>query len=653
MRIKLCFSLLIFFTFNHSALAAGDDTPAWLKQAAAQTLPSYPKEVKAVVLHDESRVTVAEDGRVTTTDTYALKLLLRAAREQATAQTAYKTDTDKVKDMRAWLMRPNGEVKSYGKQQMLEGALVDNDVYNEYRRKTLSAVDDADEGCVFGYEITTESRSIFSQFTWYFQSLNPVVMSRITINLPGGWNAQAITFNHAKLEPQVNGANYTWELRSLPPIEEEPASPPHLAARVAINVYPPEGKSTLLRPFATWKDVSRYMVELSNAQDTYNDAMATKARALTANAKTEFEKIQAIARYAQSVNYISIQTNLGRGGGYRPHAALDVFAKNYGDCKDKANLMRALLKAVGIEAHLVSIYSGDPHFVQAEWPSPHQFNHCIIAVKVGGATQASTVIEHSALGRLLIFDPTDDQTPFGDLPDHEQGSLALIEAGDLGDLVRMPRTPPEANKLDSAVEAALDEAGNLNVQLKDRAIGQAAVRERRPYKYLAQPDYVKMTERWITRGAPGAAVSKVAPSDDVNNGRFDLEVEFKAAGYAKTMRGKLMVFKPALVTRRDVPDLSKEKRAYPVVLKPYAFSETARIKLPAGFEVDELPDAVELNQTFGNFAARWEVKDGYLLFKRALIVRAGLLPIEQYAAVRNFFGRVLGAEQAPVVLARK
>ncbi len=46
----------------------------------------------------------------------------------------------------------------------------------------------------------------------------------------------------------------------------------------------------------------------------------------------------------QNIQYISIQTGLGRGGGYRPHASNEVFAKSYGDCKDKANLMRAMLK---------------------------------------------------------------------------------------------------------------------------------------------------------------------------------------------------------------------------------------------------------------------------------------------------------------------
>ena len=135
------------------------------------------------------------------------------------------------------------------------------------------------------------------------------------------------------------------------------------------------------------------------------------------------EKIRAIGRYVQGIRYISIDIGVSRGGGMRPHAAAQVFAKSYGDCKDKANLMRAMLKAINITAYPVAIFSGDPTFVREEWASPYQFNHCIIAILVGDEAQAPTVIKHPKLGRLLIFDPTDDDTPTGDLPEHEQGQF--------------------------------------------------------------------------------------------------------------------------------------------------------------------------------------------------------------------------------------
>src|SRR6185436_6707243 len=131
-------------------------------------------------------------------------------------------------------------------------------------------------------------------------------------------------------------------------------------------------------------------------------------------------------------------------------------AKSYGDCKDKANLMRAMLKIVGIASFPVSIYSGDPDYVRPEWPSPQQFNHCIIAVKVGDETRSPTVIQDARLGRLLIFDPTAEETPVGDLPSYLQGSLALIDAREIDALTKMPTTPPESNLLDRRIEGSID-----------------------------------------------------------------------------------------------------------------------------------------------------------------------------------------------------
>ena len=117
------------------------------------------------------------------------------------------------------------------------------------------------------------------------------------------------------------------------------------------------------------------------------------------------EKIQSIARYVQGIQYISIQTGIGRGGGYRPHTAGDIFAKSYGDCKDKVTVMRAMLKAVGISSYPIGIYSGDASYVNEMWPSPQQFNPAIIAIKISDSTASPISIQHPSIGRLMIFDP--------------------------------------------------------------------------------------------------------------------------------------------------------------------------------------------------------------------------------------------------------
>jgi hypothetical protein len=636
----------------------GDEAPPWLRSAAAVSVPAYPKDVPAVILWDESVVNVEQDGRMTRNNFYAVKVLNREGREEAYAREVYNVDSEKVKEMRAWLISPSGKVKKYGKGETAEVALAENDVYNEARKMIIVASGDAEPGSVFGYETVTEDKSVFGQVAWYFQGRPlPVIKSRISITVPQGWTADGLTLNHSQIEPTVASNTYSWELTDLPPVEEEPMSPPptSIVPWIAINLIQSNDKPGVAakRAFTTWADVSKWLTDLSDSQAVLDDALAGKAKTLTASCQTELEKIAAIGRHAQAINYVSIQIGVGRGGGYRPHLATEVFAKSYGDCKDKANLMRAMLKAVGIQSYLVSINSGDPTYVRKEWPSPQQFNHCIIAVKVSDETQAPTIINHPTLGRLLIFDPTDDNTPVGDLPSYEQGSYALIEAGEAGALVQMPVTPPESNLLSRNGEVSIQPDGGITANLTEQSVGQAAVRERGAYRGLPKQEYLKEIERWVSRGATGAIVSKVEPVDDRQKGQFSLHVEFAAPHYAQLMQERLLVFKPAIVSRREQLALTGATRKHPIVLRPRAFTETIAFRIPNGFEVDETPDPLKLQAAFGNYETSYVTKAGQLLFTRKLVVRASTVQPSDYAKVRGFFEKIGAAEQAPVVLAKK
>lgn len=633
---------------------AGDEAPAWLQQAAAMPVAPYTKDAPAVVLLDESRVTVEADGRTTTVQRFAVRVLVREGRAAARMRVGYIPNTSKVREMKAWLVRDGGPTKAYGKDDFIDIASSADDVYNEARARVISAVDDADKGTVFGCEYVLEDRPLFNQDVWPFQGRLPVVASRLTLAMPAGWTADSVTFNHAKVEPSVAGSVYTWELRDLAGIPEEAEGPPvtNLAPRLAYTYFAPEGAKAG-QSFANWTEVSRWATQLMGPQATPNDAISAKARELTASAKTEMDRIRAIGRHVQDVKYISIQTNLGRGGGLRPHAAVDVFAKSYGDCKDKANLMVTMLKTVGVTAYPVAIYSGDPTYVRREWATPTQFNHCIVAVKVTDAGDAASTIEHPTLGKLLIFDPTDTDTPVGDLPDHEQGSFALLIAGDDGALVTMPAMPPIANRIDRETEVTLAPDGSISGRISERSTGGEAVTERRAFTGLARTDYDKRITRWIASGINSARVTKIAPADDRSANRFALDVEFAADRYAQIMQGRLFVFKPALVSRLEWLALTEPSRTQPVVLDAEAFSETAHIKLPEGFEVDETPDPVKLQTPFGTYTAGYEVKDGTLVFTRAMVLERSTLPAADYAAVRAFFEKVRTADQAPVVLVRK
>jgi hypothetical protein len=635
--------------------APGDETPPWVKQAAAIKVPAYDKEVPAVVLVDESNTTISSDGRVTEIYNFAIRILRREGRSYAGGSVGYNPNVSKVKEFRAWLIRPNAEAKRYGKDDTVDIAGDLNDVYNEYRMRRISAADDADEGCVFAYSYTTEDRSVFTQADWHFQGSLPVISSRYNLSLPAGWRAEGVTFNHPDVEPRVSGTSYSWELTNLPPVPDEPLRPSlsHLVPRLAVSYYPPPNSQSLaIKTFSSWTEVATWLSELGDPQVVINDALARKAYELTALSTTEFDKIRAISQYVQNIQYISIQTGLGRGGGYRPHASTEVFAKSYGDCKDKANLMRAMLKVVGIVAFPVSIHSGDPNYVRASWPSPQQFNHCIIAIKVSDETQASTIINHPTMGRLLIFDATDDQTPVGDLPVYLQGSLALINAKSETELIRMPVTPPEMNQLERIATFELQPDGAIAGEIQEKANGQTAVAFRSDFRGLSKPEYTRMIEQWLTRGATSARLSKVEPLDHSAEGRFTLNVEFSAQQYGQLMQGRLLVFKPAVVDRRDGLSLTASTRKHPVVLRANSYAETVKFRLPSGFAVDEVPDSVKIETSFGSYMTSYEVKDNELVFKRRLSQHATTIAPSDYEVVRKFYESIRAAENAPVVLTR-
>lgn len=636
--------------------AVGDEAPAWLKQLSTVSTPTYEKDVPAVVLLDEQTTTLDSDGKLTITLTYAIKVLIREGKELAVARAVYLTNSSKVKEIKGWLIRQDGFVKKYEKDKVLDLISDPDDVYNETRYKLIDATNEADTGSVFGYQIVTEERPLFTQDIWAFQGRLPTLLSRYTLSLPKEWKATSTTFNRANVEPTVTGSSYTWELRNLSPIPPEPASPSvrNLAPRIAINYFPADStKGSFSRTFANWTEVSKWTSDMHDPQAILDDNVAAKARDLTVNAKTELDKIRAIGTFVQNIQYISIDIGVGRGNGMIPRPSTLVLNRAYGDCKDKANLMRAMLKALKIEAYPIAIYSGDPTYVREEWASPYQFNHCIIAVKVSDETQAPTIILHPALGRLLIFDATDPYTPVGDLPDYLQGSYALIAAGDKGGLTKMPTTPPEANMVDRQGEITLTAEGNISGTIKERASGQSAATFRREFREMPLNEYTKAIERWVTRGASSAKVGKVTPVDIPSEARFTLDVDFNANAYGQLMQGRLLVFKPVVVARRESVFLTEPKRNSPIQLDSNAFSEKMVFKLPDGFTVDETPDAVNLETAFGKYSTSYEVKDGKLIFTRSLVVNQSTVPVDKYETVRSFYTKIRSAEQSPVVLIKK
>ncbi|RPJ60565.1 MAG: DUF3857 domain-containing protein [Acidobacteria bacterium] len=651
-----CIRLLLGLTLIGSA--AADELPVWMRQLSRDALPEVDSKAPAVVLLDDATLGFDEEGVATMTSRWVVKVIKREGREWADAGQTYETETGKVREFRAWLLKPDGTVKKYGKSETVDVSLVADDVYNQARRKLISAKLEAEAGSIFGYEAIHESRSIFTQYEWFFQSTLPVVLSRFRVALPPQWSAKGNTFNCPPFDA-VRGEDrsYSWEMRDLPYRENQPMMPSlvTLVPRLAVNVFPAPGSraSSVLKTFPEWNDVARWLWELADTQMKPDAAVSAKAAELVNDDQSELQKLRAIGRFSQTIKYVSIQTGIGRGGGYKPHLASEILTKFYGDCKDKTNLMRSLLTALRFETYPVSVYAFDRNYIRPDWPSPQQFNHAIIAVKVSDQTIATSVVVHPELGRLLLFDPTDEHTPLGDIPENLQGSFALVGHPDTKSLLPIPVIPVESNCLKRTVTAKLEPNGAMSARISEHSVGQAAVSERSLYKRRTVDEYRKTIEGWISGSILAASIARLDCQDELDSNQFRLDVELTTPKYAQVMQNRLLVFRPALLSRREAVSFMEGVRQHPVEIEPEGFEEQAEIALPDGFVVDELPDSLKLESTFGAYESAVEANGNILKLHRRLSLKPMFLDSDKYTEVKTFFDRISAAEQAPAVLIRK
>ena len=633
---------------------AAEAPPAWLVEAARRPLPQYDARVPAVVLLNERRATVSDAGKVTISIRRAIRILARNGASEARAAEVYTSGASTVRVTRGWMIAPSGEDLKLNKENEYDRPYSpNNDLYSDVRVHGLDASRKADPGSVFGYESVIDETPLFAQFEWSFQWQLPCLVSRFVLTLPAGWHAAASMVNSAALVPTVDGTTSTWELRNLPYIESEPARPEldSLVPRIAISYYPAAGAGASLPvAFSAWSDVSKWLFALNDPPAEPDDAISSKTREVVAGAHSDFQKIQAIGYFVRSIKYISIQTGVGRGGGYRPHTAGEVFRNAYGDCKDKAALMRAMLKAAGIVSYPVFLNATDRDYVREEWPSPEQFNHAIVAVRVSSETQAPAVIDHPALGRLLIVDPTNPLIPPGELPMVEQGGLALVAAVDKSALVRLPMTSSEANLTEGEIHASLSATGMLTATVEEAWHGYAAVAPRCNYYGRTRPDFDKSIEEWVAENVTGAAVSRIEPADSSYPSRFTATFGMTATAYGQMKGGRLMVVKPYILGRRYSILFINPTRSNPIALNAESFRNKVHITLPPGFKLDELPEPLQLDAPFGHYSAKCELSGAELFCSRDLEFRFASVPVEQYAEVRGFFEKILNEEQSLVVL---
>jgi Domain of Unknown Function with PDB structure (DUF3857)/Transglutaminase-like superfamily len=632
------------------ATGALASTPEWLRQAAQTPLPSYPDDANAVVLLDE-RITTVTPGEIRTTYRKAYKILRPQGRRLGTVIVRFDNETQ-LAWFKGWSITSRNEEYEVKDKDAIETSMFSETLYADTRYKLLQ-IPAPDPGSVVGYEYQQRERSSLLQVIWPFQGEIPVRHAHFVLELPPGWSYVAHWINHAEVKPQSAAQNHwSWDLTDVAPIEVEPEMPPlrAVAGHLGIALTPP-GSASSLKSYRTWEEIGRWYMDLSSTRREVTSQLRDKARELTVGAVDPIEKTRRIAAYVQhAIRYVAIEIGIG---GYQPHTAQEVFSSGYGDCKDKATLLSALLREVGIDSYYVLINS-DRDVLTPEFPSMLSFNHVILAINLSQAIATPgwfATIQDSRLGPLLFFDPTDNLTPLGYLPPTLQSNYGLIVTKEGGELVKLPLLPPSANRLRRIATLELDSSGNLKGSIQETRTGSFATSLRAQLLATPKSQREKVFQRLLAKLLDRAVLSGAAVSSlDSFEDSLGLEYKFTAYGYGQRA-GELILFRPSALGRKSRDVLEGKVRKQPLAMSDAASeSDVFDISFPAGFAVDELPAAVRHEIPFATYTSASQASEHVLHYSRTLEMKDVRLSVEQLDGLQKLFREMADDERTYTVL---
>ena len=617
------------------AAFAARELPHWIRASVPAELPPA-GDANAMVLLDETVLQLTATGEISSRHRRVVKVLTAAGRDEAYLGVPFDNET-KIRSLNGWSIDPSGLQYALRERDAVETTLGDFELYTDTRMKLLKVP--VDVGSIVAFEYERNERPYLLQSAWHFQEKVPVLLSRYQVVLPAGWTCDTRWLNHPAVEPV--GPN-TWEIRSVPALLDEPRRPSQLtlAGRAGFNFLPPNGKAL------AWSDIARWFADLALPRGAATPQLQAKVRELT---KDDDDPMVPLARFAQrDVRYIAVEIGIG---GYQPHAAGEVFTNRFGDCKDKATLLRTMLKEVGINAHYVLVHATrgatDPAF-----PSMHAFNHVIVAIPVPAerAKDLKAVVTHPKLGKLLLFDPTSTLTPFGQLPESLQASRGLLVTAEGGEMIDLPAHAPEVSQLHRIAKLQLDAKGTLTGTVEEVRSGNMAAGIRGTLQALNATDRVRWVESSVALHLNVASTENIS-IEFLDEPESDLVIRYQitAYNYAKRVADMVLV-RPRVFGQKAETLIDLKERRYSYVTEgPSLHSDEVEIRLPSTVKLDELPAKVEIKTPMLQYASASTFADGVLRYQRQYALYAYTIPRESLAELNGAWKQILGDERASAV----
>jgi hypothetical protein len=319
------------------------------------------------------------------------------------------------------------------------------------------------------------------------------------------------------------------------------------------------------------------------------------------------EQIAALLDFVrQKVRYVAVEVGIG---GFRPFPPEKVLERTWGDCKDKALLLLDLLAARRIEAYPALVLSSDDGRVDADFPSPSQFNHVIVAIPVPDERPGDDL---PVSDRFLFVDPTQTSAGLRWLDPGVQGQHALVVRGERSVLARTPIRPRlEGHRVFVSVD--LDVEGNARGETRIELHGRPAA------QFLdaasgARPEAVEHRVREeIGRYAPGGRLDAIAwrrVTADPPAAVLSASVRFFGLSGKNASSGFVIPGPSA------TPSLSLlEDRTLPLALEPGVQKLLWRVALPPDACASETKERLLRNE-IGGVRHAVKLEDRILLVER-------------------------------------
>lgn len=168
-----------------------------------------------------------------------------------------------------------------------------------------------------------------------------------------------------------------------------------------------------LSQFADWGEVVKAALPLYSF-DTHDRGVSAAAENLKSGLETQEDRALAAIRFVQEkIRYTGLEFG---SGAFRPRPPGEALRSRYGDCKDKALLAVALLRAMGIDAVPALVSTRWEGHLDGLLPSPGDFDHAIVRMRLADRTywidvtetaQGGTLetLDQSQLGEALVISP--------------------------------------------------------------------------------------------------------------------------------------------------------------------------------------------------------------------------------------------------------